>query len=374
MPKLLFVVTEDWFFASHFLPMARVGVELGLEVVVVARVRDHAGVIEATGARVVALEAERRSVNPLHATATVRKLAAILRRERPDIVHCISLKPILIGGLASRLAGVKRQVFALTGLGFLGARQDKAAQGLRRMLRLVVRAGLQRAGTHYLFENRDDPRLLGLDPDAPDVTVVNGAGIDPERYRETPLPDGPTLRLALVARLLWSKGVDTAVEAVRLARSRGVDATLDLYGAPDPSNPKAVPLGTLDAWTREDGVRWHGATRDVAAVWRAHDVAILPSRGGEGLPRTLLESAASGRAMLTTDVPGCRDLVRDGVDGYVLPVGDADGFARRIGELAADRALLHKMGASAARRVREGYTERDVMDAVAALYRRMLAR
>ncbi len=128
MRKLLFVVTEDWFFASHFLPMARVGLKLGLDVVVVTRVRDHAEIIEATGARVVALEAERRSTNPLHALDTARRLAAILRRERPDLVHCISLKPILVGGLAARLAGVKRTVFALTGLGFLGARQDGTAR------------------------------------------------------------------------------------------------------------------------------------------------------------------------------------------------------------------------------------------------------
>ncbi|ALN73833.1 glycosyltransferase family 4 protein [Aureimonas sp. AU20] len=373
MPKLLFVVTEDWFFASHFLPMARVGVEMGWEVVVVARVREHAGAIEAVGARVVPLEAERRSVNPLQALATARKLAAILKRERPDLVHCISLKPILVGGLAGRMAGIRAQVFALTGLGFLGARQDGAGRLARRVLRLAVRGVLETKGTHYLFENRDDPRLLGLSLDDRRVTIVNGAGIDPDRYPATSLPGGATLKLALVARLLWSKGVDMAVEAVRLARARGCDVALDLYGAPDPSNPKAVPLETLREWTAGDGVRWLGATRDVASVWREHDLAILPSRGGEGLPRTLLESSACGRAALTTDVPGCRDLVRDGVDGYVLPVGDTEGFARRIEALASDRALLQSMGNSAAARVRGSYTERHVMETIAALYRRLVA-
>ena len=371
MRKLLFVVTEDWFFASHFLPMARVGLQLGLDVVVVTRVRDHADVIEATGARVVALEAERRSTNPLSALDTARRLAAILRRERPDLVHCISLKPILVGGLAARLAGVKRTVFALTGLGFLGARQDGTSRLARRLVRSIVRLVLETAGTHYLFENRDDPRLLGLAPDAPHVTIVNGAGIDPARYPASPLPEGETLRLALVARLLWSKGVDTAVEAVRLARSRGTNVELDLYGSPDPSNPKAVPLEMLHDWSREPGLRWYGPTRDIASVWREHDLAILPSRGGEGLPRTLLESAACGRAALTTDVPGCRDFVRDGEDGYVLSVGDAAGFAERIEALARDRALLSAMGESAAARVRNGYTEEAVMATVAALYHRM---
>ena len=373
MPKLLFVVTEDWFFASHFLPMARAARECGFETVVVARVRDHAQAIGETGARVVPLEAERKSINPVQAATAAARLAEILRHERPDIVHCISLKPILLGGLACRLAGVHRRVFALTGLGFLGAKQDVTGRLARLLVRSVIRQGLEGDETRYLFENRDDPRLLGLDPDARNVTVVSGAGVDPEVFEATPVTirEGP-LRMAMVARMLWSKGVDTAVEAVRSARARGVDVTLSLYGTPDPSNPKAVPLATLQQWSLEPGSAWLGPTNDVASVWREHDLAILPSRGGEGLPRTLLESAACGRAALTTDVPGCREFIRDGIEGRVLPVDDADGFAQAIEALAADRSKLARMGQNAAGRVRVGYTERDVMNTVSTLYQDLL--
>ncbi|WP_246505056.1 glycosyltransferase [Microvirga antarctica] len=366
--KLVFVVTEDWFFASHFLPMARAARELGLAVVVVTRVRAHKEIIEQTGALVVALEAERRSLNPMAAGYAAGQLASILRAEKPDIVHCIALRGILIGGAAAAMAGIDRRVYALTGLGFLGARQDLSGRLAQRGVRLLVRA-LATKRTRYLFENRDDPVLLGLNPDGRDVTIVGGAGVDPCLFSPSPLPPQPPLRIALVARMLWSKGIDLAVAAVGIARSRGAAVELSLYGAPDPSNPKAIPAATLDAWNREPGVTWHGPTDDVAGVWRDHHVACLPSRGGEGLPRTLLEAAACGRALVTADVPGCRTLARDGIEGLVVPPGDVEALAAAFVQLAQDPDSVARMGAAARARVLDGFTERDVMEAVKGLYR-----
>jgi glycosyltransferase involved in cell wall biosynthesis len=290
-------VTEDWFFASHFLPMARAAREMGLEVVVVTRVREHRSAIEQAGARVVPLEAERRSLNPMAAGYAAGRLAAILRAEKPDIVHCIALRAILVGG----------------------------------------------------------------------------AGVDPEALRPAPLPPQPPLKVALVARMLWSKGIDIAVEATRLARARGSAVELSLYGVPDPSNPKAIPEQTLREWSTEPGVTWHRATRDVAAVWRAHHVCCLPSRGGEGLPRTLLEGAACGRTIVTTDVPGCRALVRDGIEGLLVPADDPAALADAFARLAQDPALVLRMGEAARARVLDSFTERHVMDAVKRLYAGMLA-
>ncbi|TNC13631.1 glycosyltransferase family 4 protein [Methylobacterium terricola] len=363
-----FVVTEDWFFASHFLPMARAAVAAGHRVSVVTRVRAHRDVIAATGARVVELEAERSSLNPMAAGYAAGQLAAILKALKADIVHCIALRGILVGGAAATLAGIPSRVYALTGLGLIGARQDRTGRLARAALRLLIRGPLETARTRYLFENPDDARLLGLDPDGPRVTVVGGAGIDPEVWAPAPLPPHPPLRIALTARMLWSKGIDTAVEAARRARAGGADLELALYGAPDPSNRRAIPEATLRDWSR-DGITWHGATGDVAgALARAH-VACLPSRGGEGLPRALLEAAASGRAVLTTDVPGCRTLVRDGIEGLIVPPDDPGALAAAMSRLAADPALVDRMGAAArARIVTGGFTEAAVTDRVLRLY------
>ncbi len=369
--KLVFVVTEDWFFVSHFLPMARAARELGLDVAVVTRVRSHREAIEATGARVIPLQAERRSINPMTAGYAAGQLVGILKDEKADIVHCIALRSILVGGFAAALAGIDRRVYALTGLGFLGARTDSVARLSQRAVRLLVR-GLQTGRTRYLFENADDPKLLGLDPAASNVMIVGGAGVDPAKLTPSPLPVPTPLKVAVVARMLWSKGIDLAVEAVRMARAKGASIELSLYGAPDPSNPKAIPEDTLRAWALEPGISWHGATQDVQAVWRDHHVACLPSRGGEGLPRTLLEAAACGRAIVTTDVPGCRTLVRDGVEGFLVPPNDAAALGVALLSLAQDPEQVARMGEAARARILDGFTERDVMNDVKRLYASML--
>lgn len=370
-------MTEDWFFASHFLPMVEAGRELGLDVAVVTRVRDHRAAIESAGARVIPFEAERRSLNPLAAGHEAGRLAAILRREKPDLVHCIALRAILLGGAAALMAGARRRVYALTGLGFLGA----GAAGRRLIrpalsvaLRTLIRGPLDGAQTHFLFENPDDPRLLGLDPADPHrVTIVGGAGVDPNAFSPAPWPPAKRLKVAVAARMVWSKGIDIAVEAARLARARGAGLELSLFGAPDPSNPKSIPESVLQGWSHEPGIAWRGRTRDVAAVWREHHVCCLPSRGGEGLPRTLLEGAACARAIVTTDVPGCRTFVRDGVEGFVVPPNDPSALADAFVRLAADPALTVRLGQAARERVLDGFTQRQVMDAVKRMYRGMLA-
>lgn len=370
--RLAFIATEDWFFASHFLPMARAAVAMGLDVTVITRVRAHAEVIAATGARVVPLEAERSSLNPMAAGYAAGQLAAILKALRPDIVHCIALRSILVGGTAAAMAGISRRVFAVTGLGLIGAREDRIGRAGRLTLRALIRGPLATRQTRFLFENPDDALALGLDPSDRTVTVVGGAGIDPAAYRPAPLPPQPPLRVAVVARMLWSKGVDVAVEGVRHARRGGSPVELSLYGAPDPGNRRAIPEATLRGWS-EDGIAWHGPTTDVAAVWAAHHVACLPSRGGEGLPRSLLEAAACGRACVTTDVPGCRTLVREGVEGSLVPPGDPEALATVLSRLAADPTLVARYGAAARARIETGgFSEAAVADATCRLWRDLL--
>jgi glycosyltransferase involved in cell wall biosynthesis len=371
--KLLFVATEDWFFASHFLPMARAAREMGFDVAVIARERHHRKAIEAAGARLIALEAERRSLDPRALWRQIVALRRLIAAENPDILHCIALKPIALAGLAGKLAGVERRVYALTGLGFLGARKDLLAAAARFAAISWLRGAIDGPQVRFLFENPDDPVTLGLDPqNAAKVAIVGGAGVDPLILMPSPMPPVPPLKVALVARMLWSKGVDLAVEAVRLARAERANITLTIHGAPDPSNPKAIPEATLTEWAGRAGITWAGPTRDIEGVWAAHHLCILPSRGGEGLPRTILEAAACGRPILTTDVPGCRSFVREGQDGMVVPADDAAALARALVMFAQTPNLVERMGANARNRLLDGHTERDVMNAVKGLYRSLL--
>ena len=368
--KILYVVTEDWFFASHFLPMARAAQGLGLEVVVATRVARHRPAIERENIRVIPVQVERGQLKGV--VGQVRALASLIAAERPAIVHCIALRSILVGGRAAARAGVRRLVLAPTGLGNLWTETGiRAALGRRAMLSTVRR--LRGPDTVFLFENHDDPLSLGVSESRGDrVAFVNGAGVDPVEFPLQPMPPGEPLRLAMVARMLWPKGPAIAVEAFRVARRGGLDVELDLYGLPDPSNALSVSVGQLWAWGSEPGIRWHGQTAGIADVWRRSHAAILPTYYREGLPRALIEAMASGRPILTTDVPGCRELIRDGVEGLLVPPRDPDALGAAVARLASDRALVHRMGSAARRRFEEHYTTGRVMAQMTAVYRSLL--
>jgi glycosyltransferase involved in cell wall biosynthesis len=372
MPKILYLITEDWFFVSHFLPMARAARAAGFDVAVATRTGAQAGRIAAEGFRVIALDQRRRSLGPFEAAGNIARARQVIGAERPDIVHCIALRPVVLGGIAARLAGVPGVVLAPTGLGHLWTDRGLAARLARRCVRLLVGSTLRRPGTRYLFENRDDPQELGLDPDGPEVTIVGGAGVDPAHFPVVPEPPAPPVKLAVVARMIFPKGIAEAVDACRRARALGAPVELDLFGDPDPSNPRAVPAATLRQWSAAPGIHWHGHTGDVAGVWRTHHVALYLSYYREGVPRTLIEAAAAGRPIVTTDMPGCRELVRDGQEGLLVPPGDAEAAAHAIVKLAADPALRARLGAAAHARFRERFTEDAVKEAVARLYRSML--
>ncbi len=370
-PKLLFVVTEDWFFVSHFLSVALAAREAGFAVAVSVRVRDPAlqRRIEAAGIRVVPSHHERGHFGLLDLLGHVRGFASLFRSERPDIVHLISMRLIVLGGTAAVLAGRFRRVQAVTGLGLIGASTTLKARLVRGALGLLLRGPLGGSSVRYVFENREDPVLLGLSPSNPRVAIVGGAGIDPGREVQQPLPLLPPLRIAIVARMVHSKGIDVAVEALRRARAAGAPVELSLFGDPDPENPRSLSADVLRAFASEPGVTWHGHASDVAAVWRAHHVVCVPSRGGEGLPRALLEGAAAGRAVVTTLTPGCATFTRDGIEGFLVPPGDADALADVFVTLAHDPALVARCGAAARARVLDGFTSAEVARDFVAIYR-----
>ncbi len=367
MPKLLYLITEDWFFVSHFLPMARAARAAGFQVVVATRVRDHADRITAEGCRVVPLENERRSFGPFAALAAFARMVRIVREERPDIVHCIALRMVVLGGLAARFAGVERLVLAPTGLGHLWIDDGLKERLASLFARLVVGRWLRRPGTRYLFENFDDPAEFGLAADAP-VTIVPGAGVDSAEFPPAPEPPAPPLKVAVVARMIWPKGIAEAVEAVKRARALGAAVELDLYGSPDPSNRRTCTEAELQVLSAASGIRWQGRTTDVARVWREHHVAMLLTWYREGVPRSLIEAAAAGRPVVTTNVPGCRDLVHDGVEGFLVPPHDIEVAAQALVRLAGDAALRQRLGRAAHARFEERFTEEAVRRTVTALY------
>jgi glycosyltransferase involved in cell wall biosynthesis len=372
MPKLLYLITEDWFFVSHFLPMARAARETGFEVAVATRMQKGAEQISTEGFRAIAFDQTRKSLGVIEAMRNLMQAFRIVRAERPDIVHCIALRPVVFGGIAAKMAGVRGLVLAPTGLGHLWTATGILASIARIAVRFVVGSWLRGPRTQYVFENRDDPAEFKLDPEGRDVTIVGGAGVTAADFPFLPEPPAPPVKVAVVSRMIYAKGIAEAVAAAQRARALGAPIELHVFGIPDPISRDAIPEPVLRQWSSQPGIHWHGHTADVARVWREHHVSLFLSYYREGVPRALIEAAASGRPIVTTDMPGCRDVVRDGKEGFIVPPHDIEAAALALAKLASDPTLRERLGAAANARFHERFTEESVKRAIAAVYRSLM--
>lgn len=374
-PKIMLCVTEDWFALSHFRPLIRAMVRFSRELVVVTRSSGRHGELESLGARVVEFDFRRSNANPVMGWQVAGNLRRLISEEAPDAVHLVSLKPIVTGALALAANTKPAVAIHLTGLGLLAIAQSPRQNAIRYIALKSMRAVLRRDNAWLFVENEDDLAIAGghLVETAARATILGGAGVDIDHFAVAPMPlDTPPVA-AYVGRMIYSKGIDTLIEAMRQLRARGIGLQLDLYGKIDTDNPEAVTEGQIRGWQADGLARWHGHVADVRTVWERSDIFVMATRGGEGMPRSMLEAAACGRPLVVTDVPGCRHFVRDGRDGFVVTPEDASGLAVALERLAIDRHLRASMGAAARDRVAHGYTETDVENAVTDAYRRLLS-
>ncbi len=346
-PRLLFLISEDWVFCSHRLPLAVAAREAGFEVTIATRVNQDGGRIRAAGLDLVPLHWSRRSTHPLRELAALRELVAVFRRVRPDIVHQVAVKPVLYGAVAARLTGVPLVVNALTGMGYIFSSHDLKARLLRPLVRAALHLLLDRRNARLILQNADDVGQFTREGivDPARVVLIRGAGVDPGEFTVVPEPPGPPL-VVLPARMLRDKGVEEFVAAARALKAAGVVARFALVGAPDPENPACIPEARLAQWAAEGVVETWGHRRDMATVFQQCHVVCLPSYR-EGLPKALIEAAACGRPIVTADVPGCREVVRDGDNGLLVRVRDSVTLAdalRRLLESAALRAAMGRRG------------------------------
>ena len=367
-PKLLFLVTEDWYFCSHRLSLACAARDAGWDVVVATRVARHGDVITGAGLRLRPLSLVRRSLDPRRELGTLREITAIYREEKPDLVHHVALKPIIYGSLAAARARVPAVVNAFTGLGYVFITRGLKGAALRAAVGTLLRLALRGVRARTILQNDDDAERLvraGI-VRRQDVVIIRGSGVDLSLYPPAPPPAGEPL-VVLPARLLTDKGVGEFVAAARQLRGEGVRARFALVGDADPANPAAVPDRTLARWREQGDVECWGRRDDVPAILASCHIVCLPSYG-EGLPKALLEAGAAARPAVTTDVPGCRDIVVHEETGLLVPPRDAPALTAALRRLLADEGLRLRLGAAARRRVESGFTQEHVARQTLALY------
>jgi len=369
-PKLLYLITEDWFFCSHFIERAVAAQNAGFDVTVATRVTDHGDAIRGAGLRLVNIDFERRSLNLLKELRTVFEIWRVFRGERPDIVHQIALKPILYGSLAAKLAGVCAIVNAPVGMGYVFTSSDWKARALKPLTGLGLKWLLNPQGSRVVFENGDDLKAMVAAGSvrAADAVLIRGAGIDLERFKASAEPPGE-VRVVLVARMLRDKGVGEFVEAARELKARGVQARFCLVGPPDEGNPASIAQARLEAWHSEGVIEWLGQRGDIPEVLAGCHVVCLPSYR-EGLPKSLLEALAAGRPIVATDVPGCREVVRPGANGLLVPAKNTMALADALQSLIEDPGLRKTMGEAGRRLAEREFSLGKVVAAHLDLYRK----
>ncbi len=373
--KLIFLVTEDWYFWSHRLPMARAARRAGFDVAVATRVTAHGERIRALGYALHPLRWRRGRIGPLASVLAVVEIWRLYRRERPLAVHHVSLKPSLLGGIAARLAGVPVVVSMITGMGYLGGSPRLSAKAIASLARWLWPAILLRKNSRVIVQNEEDKLdLVAICPGAaPRITVIPGSGVDTIHFAPAPEPPAPPVVAAYAGRMIAIKGVANLVEAQQILQRRGMDLRLVLAGEADAENPSAIGRDTLEAWSRLPGVTWRGRVEDIREIWRNAHIAVLASLGGEGLSKSLLEAAAMGRPIIATDIAGSRDIARNGVNAILVPPGDAGALADALASLAGDAGRRRRYGAAGRKLVESGLSDHAIETATETLYRALLA-
>lgn len=373
--KLLFLVAEDWYFCSHRLPLAVAAREAGYEVVVVTRVSRHADVISAAGLTVIPLQRMRRSgLHLMQELTSIYEVLDIYRREKPDIVHQVGLKPVVYGSFVAYLLGVRGVVNALAGLGFVFSSQRLLARLLRPIIKFIFFWLFKRKNSFVIVQNEHDRDVLTtkIGISFSSIRLIRGAGVDLSLYRKREASSVQPPLVVLIARMLWDKGVGDFVEAANRICDAGLRARFALIGIPDPENPTSIPESQLHAWHDSEKVEWWGYRSDIPDILAMASIACLPTFYGEGVPKALIEAMACERAIITTNIPGCRELVSFGRNGIAVPPGDINALTEALKALISDPERCRQMGIAGRLMVEQMLSQEQILQETLTLYAELM--
>jgi glycosyltransferase involved in cell wall biosynthesis len=367
--KLLFLVTEDWYFCSHRLPIARQALKSGFEVVVATHVQKHAEQITDEGFRLIPISMRRSGVTLFGELSALFDLIRLYRIEKPDIIHHVAMKPAIFGSIAALFSSATLIINAVNGLGTLFSSTSKKTILLRFIIKNSLRYLFNRPNSHLIVQNPDDYKslanLAALTPYQ--ISLIPGSGVDITHFSVLEAPKNKGI-IALVSRMLQEKGVEDLVEAIRILRADGVDVSIVLAGKTDKDSATSIPEEQLHNWSKSGYIEWVGTAKDVRKIWAKASIAVLPSYYREGVPKALLEAAACGRPIITTDTPGCRDVVIHGQNGLLVPIKNPAALAQAIGKLLDDPQKRKTMGMSGRKRVETMFKEEIIVQQTMELY------
>lgn len=371
--SLLLIVNSPEFFMSHRLPIALSAREEGFNVHVATGPGGACQQIVDRGLSHHVIPLSRSGHNPFTELRSLWAIFRLMRTIKPDLVHLVTIKPVLYGGLMARIARVSAVVVAISGLGSVFVSHNRRSFWLREAIKRIYRLALGHPNIRVIFQNSDD-RFVLVDAGAihnDQTELIKGSGVALTEYPVNPEPaDVPVITFA--ARLLKDKGVVEFVEAARILLARNIHAKFWLAGSPDPGNPTSVTEEQMAEWRQQGIVELMGFRTDIADLFVRSNVVVLPSYYGEGLPKVLIEAAACGRSVVTTDHPGCRDAIEAGKTGLLVPVRDATALANAIQSLIEDPISRKKMGAAGRALAEREFAVEKVVETHLRIYQELL--
>lgn len=372
--RILYIVNDTNFFLSHRMPLALAAKSEGFDIHVATPLSDDVDKILSAGFTFHVIPLTRRGVHLWEELASVIALYRLYGKIKPDLVHLVTIKPVLYGGIAARFAGVTAVVSAVTGLGYVFIARGVKASLLRIVVKGIYRFALGHANGRVIFQNPDDRSSFWKSKliDVSQTVLIKGSGVDMAQFSPTSEPPGPPL-VVFAARMLWDKGVGEFVEAAKYLCDSGINARFALVGDTDSGNPAAVPKSQLESWQQSGVVEWWGQYTNMPMVFAQSHIVALPSAYGEGVPKVLIEAAASGRPIVTTDTPGCREIVRHGENGFLVPVRDVAALAEALRRLIENVELRRSMGARGREIAVAEFSVQRVVSETLDIYRQLLS-
>lgn len=367
-PRLLFFITEDWYFWSHRLPIARAARDSGYEVVIVTRVHEHRERILNEGFKLIPIKLERRGKNVVKEIKYFLEIVRIYHAEKPDIVHHVAVKPVAYGSLAATVTSVPVVVNALAGLGSIFVTYRRQQRIIRRLVVMAYRFSFLPRTTVGIFQNPEDLNLFvgARVINKKKTALIRGSGVNTAHFGYCP-ENTSTPIVLLASRMLWDKGVGEFIEAVKILQKEHIHFRAILAGDPDPENPESIPTHILRNWHTQNIVEWLGHINDMPKILAQSNIVVLPSYR-EGLPKVLLEAASCGRAIVATDVPGCREIVRNNDNGILVQPFDSRSLAEAMKQLILDTELRKKMGLRGRKIVIDEFSEEIVVKKTLQVY------
>ncbi|MFQ5615678.1 MAG: glycosyltransferase family 4 protein [Anaerolineales bacterium] len=370
--KIILVSNTEWYLYNFRRALGLFLKARGWEVVMASPPGEYAKRLQALGFRWIQWDLGRKTLAPWKEIDAILEIARIYRREKPDLVHHNTIKPCIYGTLAARMAGVRGIVNAITGRGYVFLGNDAGARLLKPVAHALYRLAFSPHNCVAIFENAADQKYFLenqlISPAR--ARLIESSGVDPDLFTPSPEPAGIPVILQ-ASRMLWDKGVGVLVEAARILHER-VPVRVALAGNPDPGNPASIPEAALRGWHEEGVIEWWGFQPDMNTAFGKSHIVTLPTMYAEGLPISLLEAAACGRPIVATPTPGCRDLIIEGYNGFLVPPNDPAALAGALEKLATDPGLRAKMGAAGRQRVLEKYTNALVNTATLSVYRALI--